>query len=73
MCDGVIFVAWSGFGGCGAVEGGALKLQRVINRSPRLVRLHQELVALLNDDVHKEVIRPLETKILGVGSGGLRR
>ena len=34
-----------------------LKLQRVINRSPRLVRLHAELVALLNDDVHKEVVR----------------
>ena len=34
----------------------SLKLQRVINRSPRLVRLHQELVALLNDDVHKEII-----------------
>ena len=34
----------------------SLKLQRVINRSPRLVRLHAELVALLNDDVHKEVI-----------------
>ena len=34
----------------------SLKLQRVINRSPRLIRLHAELVALLNDDVHKEVI-----------------
>jgi len=35
----------------------SLRLQRAINRSPRLVRLHGELIALLNDKVHAEVIR----------------
>lgn len=33
-----------------------LKLQRIIDRSPRLTRLHKELVALLNDKVLKQVI-----------------
>jgi hypothetical protein len=32
-----------------------LKLQRIIDRSPRLTRLHKELVALLNDKVLKQV------------------
>ena len=34
----------------------SLKLQRIIDRSPRLTRLHKELVALLNDKVLKQVI-----------------
>jgi hypothetical protein len=34
----------------------SLKLQRMIDRSPRLTRLHKELVALLNDRVLKQVI-----------------
>ena len=34
-----------------------LKLTRIISRSPRLVRLHAELTALLNDKVHEEYIR----------------
>ena len=33
-----------------------LKLQRIVDRSPRLTRLHRELVALLNDKVLKQVI-----------------
>lgn len=34
----------------------ALKLTRFIARHPRLTRLHGELVSLLNDDVHREVL-----------------
>ena len=34
----------------------SLKLQRIIDRSPRLTRLHKELVSLLNDKVLKQVI-----------------
>ena len=34
-----------------------LRLVRVIRRSPRLTRLHQELVSLLNDKVHHEYAR----------------
>jgi hypothetical protein len=34
-----------------------LRLIRVIRRSPRLTRLHQELVSLLNDKVHHEYKR----------------
>ena len=34
-----------------------LKLTRQIARSPRLVRLHAELTALLNDKVHEEYIK----------------
>jgi hypothetical protein len=34
-----------------------LRLQRAINRSGRLRKLHAELVALLNDKVHEEVIK----------------
>ena len=37
----------------------SLKLTRFIQRHPRLVRLHAELVSLLNDDVHKEVLAAL--------------
>jgi hypothetical protein len=36
-----------------------LKLTRFINRHPRLTRLHAELVSLLNDDVHREVLSAL--------------
>jgi hypothetical protein len=57
----------------GSVDGAAeklrcdsLKLQRAINRSPRLVRLHAELVALLNDKVLQEYWRAF-------GSGDDRR
>lgn len=32
-----------------------LKLQRLIDRSPRLTRLHKQLVALLNDDAYREI------------------
>lgn len=34
-----------------------LRLMRVIRRSSRLTRLHQELVSLLNDKVHHEYAR----------------
>ena len=34
-----------------------LKLTRLIARSPRLTRLHGELVSLLNDKVHEEYMR----------------
>jgi hypothetical protein len=34
-----------------------LRLQRAINRSGRLRKLHAELVALLNDKVHEEVVK----------------
>ncbi len=34
-----------------------LKLTRIINRSPRLTRLHAELAALLNDRVHEEYVK----------------
>ena len=34
-----------------------LRLMRVIRRSPRLTRLHQELASLLNDKVHHEYAR----------------
>ena len=34
-----------------------LRLMRVIRRSPRLTRLHAELVSLLNDKVHHEYKR----------------
>ena len=34
-----------------------LRLVRIISRSARLTRLHQELAALLNDKVHEEYIR----------------
>jgi hypothetical protein len=40
----------------------ALRLQRAINRSPRLVRLHQELVALLNDRVLQEYRRAFDSE-----------
>ena len=37
-----------------------LRLVRVIRRSPRLTRLHQELVSLLNDKVHHEYKRAFD-------------
>jgi hypothetical protein len=38
-----------------------LKLVRLIGRSARLQRLHQELASLLNDKVHEEYIRAFES------------
>jgi hypothetical protein len=38
------------------------KLAGVIDRSPRLIRLHRRLVALLNDKVHKEVVRAFDAE-----------
>jgi hypothetical protein len=53
----------------GSVDGAAgklrcepLKLQRAINRSPRLVRLHAELVSLLNDRVLQEYRRAFDSE-----------
>ena len=37
-----------------------LKVVRAIARSPRLVRLHNELASLLNDKVHEEYVRAFE-------------
>lgn len=34
-----------------------LRLIRAINRSPRLMRLHKELTALLNNKVHQEYVK----------------
>jgi hypothetical protein len=53
----------------GSVDGAAeklrcesLKLQRAINRSPRLTRLHAELVSLLNDRVLQEYRRAFDSE-----------
>jgi hypothetical protein len=39
-----------------------LKLVRAINRSPRLQRLHAELVSLLNDKVHQEYLNAFQSE-----------